>query len=195
MRFLVFLFAAGLAFSQQSGIWNYEPITGEGRAKWAVLETISPGNLAADAVVAGLATWDHAPKEYDTHWGGFGKRIGLSMSIVAMNHTLESGLGAIWGEDPRYFPDEGQPFKHRLGHVIKMTFMATNRDGRTIPAFARYAAFTGSNFLANEWVPDSQATSGNAGFRIGLCFVGRMASNGFDEFWPDVKRIVFRRDR
>jgi hypothetical protein len=31
------------------------------------------------------------------------------------------------------------------------------------------------------------------GVRIGFGVLGRMGSNAFDEFWPDVSRHIFRR--
>jgi hypothetical protein len=114
---------------------------------------------------------------------------------VATSNTMEAGLGAIWGEDPRYFRDQGQPFGHRLGHVAKMTFLARDRQGQLEPAYARYAAITGSNFLSNTWRPESEADASHAGIRIGLGFLGRFSSNAFDEFWPDVRAKLFHRER
>jgi len=191
MRAFAFLCFAGSLFSQNA-ILNYQPITGEGRLKWVVFQTIGPPTLAADAGVAAVLTHTRTPVEYDTHWDGYAERVGMPLTILGVSNVMEAGLGAIWGEDPRYFRAQGQPFIGRLGHVMKLTFLATNREGESRPAYARYVAFTGSNFLANEWVPESEANSKEAGYRIGLCFVGQMASNLFREFWPDVKKNVFR---
>jgi hypothetical protein len=69
-----------------------------------------------------------------------------------------------------------------------MTFVAPNSDGRIRPAYARYAAIGGSNFISNAWRPDSEANAGHAAIRVGLGFLGRMTSNAFYEFWPDVKK-------
>ena len=73
-------------------------------------------------------------------------------------------------------------FGARVGHVIKMTFLARNRDGKTMPAYARYIAFPASSFLANEWMPDSQSKTSDAALRVGLGFLSRMAENGYLEF-------------
>ena len=106
---------------------------------------------------------------------------------------MEAGLGAIWGEDPRYVRASGEGFGGRLGHVVKMAFLAQNRDGHTMPAFARYAAITGSSYLSNTWRVDSDATVGRATIRVGLGFLGRIAGNAWDEFWPDVKGRLSRK--
>ena len=73
---------------------------------------------------------------------------------------MEAGLGAIWGEDPRYTRDVGAPFGHRVGHAVKMTFMAQNRDGKLMPAYARFIAIPGSNFLSNAWRAPGDDTAG-----------------------------------
>jgi hypothetical protein len=63
-----------------------------------------------------------------------------------------------------------------------------------MPAYARYISISGSNFISNAWRPDSQATVGNAVFRTLLGFLGRMTSNTFQGFWPDVRHRVPRQD-
>lgn len=106
---------------------------------------------------------------------------------------MEAGFGPLWGEDPRYFRAEGQPFKKRVGHVVKMIFLAYNSEGRTVSAYARYIAIPGNNILSNTWRADSEATAGYAMERTVTGFLGRMASNAFAEFWPDVRKRVFRK--
>ena len=61
------------------------------------------------------------------------------------------------------------------------------------PAYARFIAIPGSNFLSNTWRVSGDDTAGSACIRTGLGFAGRFGSNAFDEFWPDVKQKVFHR--
>jgi hypothetical protein len=69
-----------------------------------------------------------------------------------------------------------------------MTFVARNRQGQLRPAYARYIAIPGNNLISNAWRAGSEATAGNASLRAVLGFVGRMSSNAFQEFWPDVRQ-------
>jgi hypothetical protein len=165
------------------------PITGQQRIQWAVRSTIGAGVLFS----AGLGTLFDVPKAYGTHWEGFGERYGVRLSTLAVSNTLEAGLGSIWGEDPRYTRDAGAPFKNRIGHAIKMTFMAQNRDGSLMPAYARFIAIPGSNFLSNSWRAESDATSSHAAIRTGLRLLGRLGTNTFREFWPDVRQKLLNR--
>jgi len=157
------------------------------------MNTINLPSFGAGLLSSGMGTYLDQPREYGTSLKGFGKRFGMRLSGVAVSNTMEAGLGAVWGEDPRYLRAAGQPFGHRIGHVVKMTFMAPNRDGRIVPAYARFAAIGGSNALSNAWRADSDATVDHTVIRIGLGFLGRMSSNAFYEFWPDVKDRFLKR--
>ncbi len=182
------LLCAAAAVSQaQVNSSPYQPITSGGRFEWAIFTTINLESFGAGLVSSGWGVYRDHPKEYGTGAEGFGKRFALRLSGVAVSNTMEAGLGAVWGEDPRYPRDAGESFRHRMSHVAKMTFYAKNREGRSVPAYARYTAIGGSNFLSNSWRPDSDATAGHAGIRIGLGFLGRFGSNAYYEFWPDIK--------
>jgi len=171
------------------------PITPQERINWVVRGTIGPETLAAGLFSAGWGTLFNQPKTYGPHWEGFGDRYGMRLSGLALSNTMEAGLGAIWGEDPRYRRDAGAPFMNRMGHAAKMTFLAENRDGQVRLAYARFIAIPGSNFISNAWRAPGDDAAGNAAVRIGLGFFGRWGSNTFDEFWPDVKHKLFHREQ
>jgi hypothetical protein len=115
------------------------------------------------------------------------------MTGVATQNAMESGLGALWGEDPRYLRADDASFGSRVKNIVKRTFMASNGDGHLVPAYARYLAVPGSNFLSNTWRVGSESSAGDAALRTLWGFLGRMGSNAFAEFWPDVRQRVFRR--
>ena len=196
LRYTVVLFAVVSPALAQStppaSTSTYQPITGGGRFEWAIMNTINLPSFGVGLISAGWGTGFDEPHEYGVSLKGFGKRFGIRLSGIAAQNTMESGLGAFWGEDPRYFrAGNGENVMHRTGHIVKMTFMARNRDGRDQPAYARYVAIGGSNFLSNAWRADSDATVRHAGIRIGLGFLGRLGVNTYYEFWPDIKDRFF----
>jgi hypothetical protein len=169
----------------------YEPITGHERLQWFLDQTVEPQHVVAGIFVAGLATARDVPWEYQGTWAGFGKRLAVREAGITLSNGMEAGLGELWGEDPRYFRNSELPFARRLDNVIKQTFLARRSDGNFHLAYARYSAFVGNNFLANAWLPSSIADSQHALERTGWAFLGRMGSNAWDEFWPDLKVHVF----
>ena len=188
-------------FSQQApGITNgqvtpYTEITGKERAKWFVTSTVGPESLLlAGPWSAGWGVLTSSPKEYPRNWEGFGQRYGMRLTGVVTSNAMEAALSATWHEDPRYFRmGPASPFKSRVKHIIVATFTAPGPDGRFRPAYARYAAYVGSNFLANTWRVESEADWQSALVRVATGFGGRMAGQAFNELWPDVRRIVFKK--
>jgi hypothetical protein len=204
--FLLVLFAAvetGVAQSvsdpmvDSSGtVTNYQPITAGQRFQWFAISTVGPTSLLlAGPISAGWGTLFNRPEEYGPHWEGFGKRYGMRLTGVSTGNAMEAGFGALWHEDPRYFRAAGQPFKRRVTHIITSTFIAYNEQGRPMPAYARYIATPGNNFLSNAWRVDSEATAKDAALRTVTGFLGRMAGNAFMEFWPDVNQRLFKRKK
>jgi hypothetical protein len=166
---------------------DYHYITGKQRIKWFVWTSFGPESEAAGVITAGWGTLMNSPHEYGPHWDGFADRFGMRYTGVVVGKAMEDSLGAIWGEDPRYFPaTSAQPFGARVKHVIKMTFMDVNRNGDDMPAYARFIAVPGNNFLSNLWREPSEANTKHALIRTADGFLGRMAGNAFAEFWPDV---------
>lgn len=172
---------------------SYQPITGGQRFRWFVKSTIGPESLAAGLFTAGFGTALSRPREYGPHWEGFGKRYGMRFTGISTGNAMEASVGALWGEDPRYFRATGQPFKGRMKNVVLMTFAARQADGNLAPAYARYIGISGNNFLSNTWRADSESGVGDACLRIALGFAGKMGGNAFAEFWPTLTRHLFHR--
>jgi hypothetical protein len=166
----------------------YNPITRSQRLTWWVDQGIGPEHIAVGLSVAAFGTARDVPYEYHGTWEGFGKRLGVRESGVLLSNAMEATLGSFWGEDPRYFRAPEESFAQRLGNVFKQTFVARYRNGSFGPAYGRYAAITGNNFISNSWRAQSEADTDHALSRTGWGFLGRMGSNAFEEFWPDVSQ-------
>jgi len=171
----------------------YHPITGKQRVTWTLRQTFGPESLFVGALKSGLATSRNSPEEYGPHWDGFGERYGIRFSGIAASSTIEAGLGSLWGEDPRYVRNATLPFAGRVRNVLLLAFTARNREGQRMPAYARYVAVPGNNFLSNTWRVHSDATNREALLRTAYGFLGQVAGNAWSEFWPDLKRKVFKK--
>jgi hypothetical protein len=172
---------------------QYHPITGGQRMRWIAYSTLGPESLVAGIWSAGIGTARDMPPEYGPHWGGFGDRYGMRLTGISTSNVMEVGLGAVWGEDPRYFRAAGQPFGRRIEHVFVMTVVAPRRDGHYAPAYARLIAYPGNNFLSNTWRVNSESTTTKALERTGYAFSGKILLNAWSEFWPDVRKAVFKK--
>ena len=172
----------------------YVPITPAQRVHWIVDGTVGPQSLF---IVGPLSTaWQTAwntPEEWGRGWSGIAKRYAQREADVAISNTIEAGLGALWGEEPRYIPSARKGIWPRARYALKTSVLSQGRDGRLRPAWARYAGNTLNNLIENAWLPPSQTTATQTAVRSGMGIVTRMGGNLWDEFWPDVVRRLKKR--
>jgi hypothetical protein len=185
------VFVTNLAASAQSIEGPYQLLTPSQSLGWFVTSTISPSHMTGVAFLSAGGTAVNRPGDYGSHWGGLADRFGMGMAGSAVGNAIEVTVGLTLREDPRYFCVPQQPFKARIGNVVRLTFSARGENGGFGPAYARYIAIAGSNFLSNAWRVHSEANTRAALLRSSEGFAGRMGANGFAEFWPDVKKYIF----
>jgi hypothetical protein len=141
------------------------------------------------------AAWQtgfNQPSEWERSWSGFGKRYLQREADVAISNSIEAGLGAIWGEEPRYVRSGRHGIGARAKYAIQTAFVTQRRDGRLALAWGRYAGNTINNVIENSWLPPSATTPGQTILRCALGFLTRMGGNAWEEFWPDVARRLHR---
>jgi hypothetical protein len=198
MKFGALLFLPVIAFGQITSTSiepARKPITPAERVQWVIDSTVKPTSILRNTISAGIGTGLNTPEELGPHWSGFGRRYVNSMSTAALSNSLEAGLGAAWGEDPRYeAAPPGTPIRQRVLRAAKWTFYARNADGGMRPAYARFIAVPTANALSNTWRPEGDRGYTNLGERAAFGFAGHFGGNCWNEFWPDIKRKLFHRN-
>jgi hypothetical protein len=170
----------------------YVPITASERVEWTVVGTVGPKSLGVGVWSAGWQTLWNIPEEWGQGWDGFGKRWVAREADVAISNSIEAGLGAIWGEEPRYIRAPHGTIKSRTAFAFKTVLLAQRRDGHLAPAWGRYAGNVFNNIIENSYLPPSVTTPGQTTLRSLNGLLGRLAGNLFEEFWPDIKRRLKR---
>jgi hypothetical protein len=169
----------------------YQPVTPSERVDWIVDGTVGPRSLCVVGIMgASFQTAVNTPSEWERSWSGFGKRYLQREADVAISNTLEAGVGALWGEEPRYIRSGRGKIGERARYAVKTAFLAQHADGLLYPAWGRYVGNTVNNLIENAWLPPSVTTPGQTALRSILGFLTRMGGNAFEEFWPDVRRYL-----
>jgi hypothetical protein len=113
------------------------------------------------------------------------------------NRGVESAIGfgvaAALRQDARYFRKPNAGIKARMWHAFSQAVVThTDSGGKTFAAW-RVAGNYGAQFMSNAWRPESERGVGDTMVR-GTVSVGYDgAANLFKEFWPDIKRRLFKR--
>jgi hypothetical protein len=170
----------------------YVPITPAARVDWIVTGTIGRRSLGVGVLAATWQTGWNSPDEWQRTWTGLGKRYLEREADVAISSALEAGLGAIWGEEPRYIPSGRRGIWPRARYAMRTVVVAQRRDGHLAPAWGRYAGNVVNGVIENAWLPPSATTFRSTAIRSGQGFLGRLAGNLWEEFWPDARRRWFR---
>jgi hypothetical protein len=170
----------------------YAPITSAERVHWVVDGTVGPMSLGVGVLSATWSTAWNTPDEWGRTPGAFGKRYAAREADVAISNSIEAGLGAIWGEDPRYIRAPAGSVRSRFAYAMKTVMLAPRRDGHLAPAWGRYAANTVNNLIENTYLPPSVTTAGQTTYRSVSGFITRALGNLWEEFWPDIKKRLRR---
>jgi hypothetical protein len=168
----------------------YVPITGLERVHWIVDGIVGPRSLGVGVLGGIWQTGFNTPQEWGRTPSGFGKRYLEREADVAISNTIEAGLGALWGEEPRYIPSGRRGLRPRVQYALKTAFLAQRRDGRLAPAWGRYAGNVFNNLIENSWLPPSATTPGETAIRSVEGMVTRMLGNLWEEFWPEVRKRI-----
>jgi hypothetical protein len=162
------------------------------KLRYHVENTFSPWNFARSAAYAGYLQEVNSPREWGQGESGFRKRLGSEIAYTGVRNGIALGLDSALHQDPRYHRSVETGFWRRTNHAIRGTIFTRTDSGAETLATWRIGSAYGAAFISNEWRPDRVNT-------VSLSLQQGTAQIGFDllanmsaEFWPDVKRKMFR---
>jgi len=165
----------------------------KGKLNYHAEKTYSPFAIVGFAAYAGVLQGLSAPEEWGQGASAYGRRVASTAGWSAIHGALAFGLDSALHQDPRYYRSVSSGFWRRTGHAVRGTILTrTDTGGETLSTWRIGSAY-GSAVLSNLWYPDRLDTArlgliqGSVG--LGFDLLGNLGS----EFWPDIKRKVFRR--
>ena len=167
------------------------PITTQQRREWVAEGILAPKSLGTGVMIGTWQTAIGSPKEWQGS-SGFTKRVLTSQADNGISKGIEASLGMLWGEDPRSTPSGRHSIGSRLGYAMKTVVLAPRHDGHLAPAWGRFAGTVGSNVVKNAWLPSRMTTPKGTAGRVATGLLGRLATNVWEEFGPDLRRRLPR---
>jgi hypothetical protein len=192
MRFILYTSVA-LAVPFIGLAQPFVALTGEEKLSFHVKSSFSPLALAGSAAYAGLLQEADTPTEWGQGASGYGKRFASTLACSGLHSALALGLDTALHQDPRYFRSTQTGFWRRTGHAVRGTILTRTDQGSETLSTWRIGSAYGAAYISNQWYPGRLNTVA-LGFAEGSLQLGfDLVSNIGSEFWPDIKRKVFRR--
>ncbi|HLK65716.1 MAG TPA: hypothetical protein VKU19_19895 [Bryobacteraceae bacterium] len=172
---------------------SLDPLGVTDKLRFHAEATFGPLAIAGAAAYAGALQEFDAPREWGQGGRAYAKRVESTEGAWAIHGALAFGLDSTLHQDPRYYRSLRTGFWRRTGHALRGTILTrTDTGGETLSTWRIGSAY-GSAFLSNLWYPDRLNTP-RLGFIQGSVGLGfGLAGNLGTEFWPDIKRKVFRK--
>jgi hypothetical protein len=169
------------------------PLSASDKAVERFGHLVDPLSFVWSAAGAGIGQWRDSPPEWGQGAQGLSKRFAASEAWKATQNSLALGFDTALGLDPRFHPSHETRIWPRIRGAVGQTFLAYTDSGGRMFNYSEIGSSYGASFIANSWFPPHSNGPVNALERgtIGLSL--NTASNVAKEFWPDIRRKVFRR--
>lgn len=169
------------------------PLTAEEKVKLALRNSFGPRAFANRLLLAGINQWQDHPEEWGQGWDGYGKRFASRMGRLVARNAVQTSVDVALGTDPRYDRCDCAGFKSRIGHAWRRVLIARKDNGGEMIGVSRLAGAYVTPMITDQWYPDRLNTWSHK-LESGTWFLGwRGVNNTIKEFWPEIKRTVFRR--
>ncbi len=185
--------ALGLLFVSVIPAQQPDSDTWQSKLSFHAATAYSPWSLVGTAAYTGFLQGIDFPREWGQGASGYGKRLGSELAYVGVRNTMSFALDATLHEDPRYYRSTDAGFWRRTKHAFRGTILTRTDAGGETFSWWRFGSAYGATYISNQWYPDRvntvalDLTQGTT--QIGFDFMANVGA----EFWPDVKKKIFRR--
>jgi hypothetical protein len=148
-----------------------------------------------NGVLAALDQANNSPKSWGQGWGAYGKRYGASFADNSIGTYMTTAIfPSMLHEDPRYYQMAKGTFSHRAMHAASRLFVTRTDSGGTRFNYSEIFGNAAAAAFSNVYhAPEDRTVGRNVG-TLGMLIMWDGVSNELKEFWPDIRRKVFRKD-
>jgi hypothetical protein len=187
------LLAPGTIAPAAKPLPEFTPLSNPQKFQLYLREFTRPSSYLGPAFGATVQHFRDRPEEWDQGATGLSQRYGDRLARGAVRDSVRYAAGVLLNEDPRYYRTTSPRVSARVVNALRNTFLTRKDDGTLAPAYGRIGANYAGAFASNLWLPDRVASNGQA-MRRGTWRMGtELGMNFLREFWPDVRRKLFRK--
>lgn len=145
------------------------------------------------AILAGQAMLLNSYPELGHGAAGYGRYYWRTFTDgVSGTFFTEAIVPSIAHEDPRYYTMGQGGFFRRTGYAISRAFVTKTDSGRTRFSFSEVVGNALEAGLSNAYYPPEERGLRQTATNWGTQMESAVLNHIFQEFWPDIRRKVFR---
>src|ERR1700676_1146926 len=148
--------------------------------------------------VGALAAIDQAnnsPKSWGQGWGAYGQRYGESFADNGIGTVMTTAIfPSMLHEDPRYYQMGKGTVSNPDYHPTNPLFITRTDAGNERFNYSEVVGNAAAAAFSNVYhAPEDRTVGRNLG-TLGMLIMWDGLSNEMKEFWPDIRRKVFRKN-
>lgn len=176
------------------GTIPYAPITAHQKMMIGLKDSFDKPVYMVSASFALLGQLEDSNPDFGQGLKGYGKRYATSFADQVIGNLMtESLMPSLLHEDPRYFrigAGGGSGWK-RTGYALSRVLVTRTDSGGTRFNYSEVVGNSVATAISNFYYPQSRTISDNTQ-KLGIQVATDAFSNVLKEFWPDVKRKMFK---
>jgi hypothetical protein len=170
----------------------FEPITSKEKFAIAAKDSFDWPVYPVSGLFALLYQIEDSNPSFGQGLKGYAKRFATSYGDQMIGNMMTEGIWpSLLKEDPRYFRLGAGTKKARAWYAATRIFVTHTDAGKSRFNFSEVIGNSAATALSNAYYPDSRNVSDNV-----QKLVTQLATDSFSnvlkEFWPDVKRKLFK---
>jgi hypothetical protein len=171
----------------------FEPITTWQKMKIAAKDSFDWPLYLTGAAFAGLYQIENQNPSFGQGVKGYALRYATSYGDQMIGNMMTEGIWpSLLKEDPRYFRLGTGSFGRRLWYAATRIFVTRMDSGRQRFNVSELVGNATATAIGNAYYPDTRDVRDNVE-RLGVQLGTDSFSQVLKEFWPDVKRKLFKR--
>jgi hypothetical protein len=144
-------------------------------------------------ILAGQAMLLNSDPELGHGIAGYGRYYWRTFTDeVSGTFFTEAIVPTIAHEDPRYYTMEKGGFFRRTGYAISRAFVTKTDSGGTRFNFSEVVGNALEAGLSSAYYPPEERGLSQTATNWGTQMESAVLNHVFQEFWPDIRRLVFR---
>ena len=171
------------------------PLSIRGKFKLAAEDSVTDySSYTWAGILAGQAMLLNSDPELGHGIAGYGRYYWRNfVDGVSGTFFTEAIVPAITHEDPRYYTMENGGFFRRTGYAISRAFVTKTDSGGTEFNWSEVAGNGLEAALSNAYYPPEERGLNQTARNWGTQMESAVLNHIFQEFWPDIRKKIFRR--